>query len=194
MSTSLTMRKRLTVRKREALWKIMRHYGVPEKTCSPNSYHIPRHEMQSYPCWSDIWQFRSQNRSSVRMFAVAIFLPPCYRLDSEDCHIRQESWNTVDKKTELMKINTTAQIPVTVGDKSIKEAESFIFLGSVVNRLGGNWDSDIKSRIGKGRTAFSMLKNIWTSKKIYKLRILNSNAKSISLYGAETLRTTKTSL
>lgn len=86
------------------------------------------------------------------------------------------------KKTELMKINTTAQIPVTVGDKSIKD------LGSVVDRLGGT-DSDNKSRIGKARTAFSMLKNIWSSKNIRittKLRILNSNVKSILLYGAET--------
>lgn len=99
-------------------------------------------------------------------------------------------------KTELMKINTTAQQPVTVGVKSIKEVESFIYLGSVVDRQGGT-DGDIKSRIGKARTAFSMLKNIWASKTIRittKLRILNSNVKSVLLYGAETWRTTKTSL
>lgn len=79
---------------------------------------------------------------------------------------------------------------------SITEVESFIYLGSVVDRLGGT-DSDIKSRIGKERTAFSMLKNTWSSKNICittKLRILNSNVKSILLYAAETWRTTKTSL
>ncbi|XP_065928714.1 uncharacterized protein [Magallana gigas] len=100
------------------------------------------------------------------------------------------------RKTEPMKINTTAQIPVTVGGKSIKEGESFIYLGSVVDRLGST-DSDIKSRIGKARTAFPMLKNVWAFKNIRittKLRILNSNVKSILLDGVETCRTTKTFL
>lgn len=95
-----------------------------------------------------------------------------------------------------MKINTTAQIPVTVGCKSIKEGESFIYLGNMVDRLGST-DSDIKSRIGKARTAFPMLKNVWAFKNIRittKLRILNSNVKSILLDGVETCRTTKTSL
>ncbi|XP_061171868.1 uncharacterized protein LOC133181367 [Saccostrea echinata] len=100
------------------------------------------------------------------------------------------------KKTELMKINTTAQTPVTVGGEPIKEVESFIYLGSVVDRQGGT-DRDIRSTIGKARTAFTMLKNIWASKNIRittKLRILNSNVKSILLYGAETWRSTKATL
>ncbi|XP_056022193.1 uncharacterized protein LOC130055047 [Ostrea edulis] len=97
------------------------------------------------------------------------------------------------KKTELMKINTTVQLLVTVGDEPIKEIESFIYLGSVMDRQGGT-DRDIKSRIGKERAAFTMLKNIWASKNIritIQLRILNSNVKSVLLYGAETWRTTK---
>jgi len=61
------------------------------------------------------------------------------------------------KKTELIKINTTAQTPITVNGEAIKEVESFTYLGSVVGGLGG-FDCDIKSRIGKARTAFIMLK------------------------------------
>lgn len=57
----------------------------------------------------------------------------------------------------MIQKNTTAQVPLTVRDKCTKEAESFIYLGSVVDRLGGT-DSDIKSRFGKVRTAFSLLK------------------------------------
>jgi hypothetical protein len=75
---------------------------------------------------------------------------------------------------------------------SVKEADSFIYLGSVVDRQGGT-DHD-KSRIGKARVASTLLKNIWTSKNISrttKLRIFNSNVKSILLYKAETWRTTK---
>jgi len=97
------------------------------------------------------------------------------------------------RKTELLKVNTTAQAPITVSDKPIREVESFTYLGSNVDKQGGT-DSDIKSRIGKARSAFIMLKNIWASKEIRistKLRILNSNVKSVMLYGSETWRTTK---
>lgn len=69
------------------------------------------------------------------------------------------------------------ETPISVDDKSIKEVEFFIYLGSVVDRLGDT-DSDIKLRIGKARTAFPMLKNIRISKNIRittKLQILNSN-------------------
>ena len=41
------------------------------------------------------------------------------------------------KKTELMKMNTTANIPVTVGGEPIREVESFVYLGSVVDQQGG---------------------------------------------------------
>ncbi|XP_056022085.1 uncharacterized protein LOC130054973 [Ostrea edulis] len=80
------------------------------------------------------------------------------------------------KKTGLMKINTTVQLPVTIGGEPIREVESFIYLGSVMDRQGGT-DRDIKSRIDKAGAAFTMLKNIWASKNIRittKLRILNS--------------------
>jgi hypothetical protein len=95
-----------------------------------------------------------------------------------------------------MKINTTVQSPITVGGKPIKEVDSFIYLGDVVDRQGGT-DHYIKSRIGKARVAFPMLKNIGTSKNISrttKLLIFNSNVKSILLFGAETWQTTKAAL
>nr|KAG5711574.1 hypothetical protein BaRGS_016756 [Batillaria attramentaria] len=98
------------------------------------------------------------------------------------------------KKTELMKINTTANTPVTVGGEPIREVESFAYLGSVVDGQGGT-DRDVTARIGKARAAMVMLKNVWASKVVSirtKLRIFNSNVKSVLLYGCETWRTTKT--
>ncbi|XP_060559943.1 uncharacterized protein LOC132719984 [Ruditapes philippinarum] len=68
------------------------------------------------------------------------------------------------KKTELMKINTTAQAPITLDGEPIKEVESFTYLGSVVDQQGGT-DEDIKSRIGKVRTAFIMLKTSGPQRK-----------------------------
>ena len=97
------------------------------------------------------------------------------------------------KKTELMKINTANSTPVTIGGEEVKEVQSFVYLGSVVDRQGGT-DRDVTSRIGKARSAFIMLKNIWAARDIRiatKLRIFNSNVKSVLLYGSETWRITK---
>ena len=97
------------------------------------------------------------------------------------------------KKTELMKMNTTANAPVTVGGEPIREVKSFFYLGSMVDQQGGT-DCDVTARIGKARAAFVMQKNIWASGGISmrtKLRIFNFNVKSVLLYGCETWRTTQ---
>ena len=64
-----------------------------------------------------------------------------------------------------MKINATANTPVPVGGEPIREVESFVYLGSVVDRQGGT-DRDVAARIGKARGAFVMLKIIWAAKAI----------------------------
>ena len=43
------------------------------------------------------------------------------------------------KKTELMKMNTTANAPITVGGEPIREVESFVYLGSVVDHQQNAW-------------------------------------------------------
>ena len=96
------------------------------------------------------------------------------------------------RSTELIKINTTANTPIAVGGKPIKEDESFVYLGSTITKQGGT-DEDVTSRIGKARGAFIMLKKVWTSKEIStetKMRIFNSNVKSVLFYGCETWKTT----
>ena len=66
------------------------------------------------------------------------------------------------RKTELIKINTTANTPITVGVEPIKEVESFVYPGSTITKQGGT-DEDATSRIGEARGAFIMLKKVWTS-------------------------------
>ena len=51
------------------------------------------------------------------------------------------------KKTEPMKMNTTAKAPVTVGGEPIREVETFVYLGSVVDQQGGT-DRYVTARIG----------------------------------------------
>lgn len=57
--------------------------------------------------------------------------------------------------------------------------------------------ADVKARIGKARAAFLRLNNIWRSRVTQqqtKIRIFNSNVKSVLLYSAETWTVTKTTI
>ncbi|VDO74015.1 unnamed protein product [Schistosoma margrebowiei] len=52
----------------------------------------------------------------------------------------------------------------------------------------------MEARIGKARAAHLQLKNIWNTKQLStntKIRIFNTNVKTVLLYGAETWTTTK---
>ena len=73
-----------------------------------------------------------------------------------------------------------------------EEVRAFNYLGSVVDKQGGK-DADVRARIGKARAVFVQLKNIWSSKELSlktKVRLFNTNVKSVVLYGSETWRTT----
>lgn len=97
-------------------------------------------------------------------------------------------------KTEVLRINNHQQDPIRLNGEEIKEVEKFTYLGSIVSKDGGA-DEDIKSRISKARHASRTLKNIWQSSNLSsknKIRIFNTNVKSVLLYGSETWRTTKT--
>ena len=86
-------------------------------------------------------------------------------------------------------------MPVIIEDKALEEVDSFRYLGSIADKLGGS-DEDVRIRIGTARASFLQLKNIWRAKqtsKATKLRLFNPNTKSVLLLGAETWRTTQTS-
>ena len=95
-------------------------------------------------------------------------------------------------KSKLLKVNSTSTHPISIETKALEEVDSFTYLGSIVDKQGGT-DADIKIRIRKARIAFQQLKNIWSSRKLSyntKIRIFNTNVKSVLMYGAETWRTT----
>ena len=56
------------------------------------------------------------------------------------------------KKTKVLKSNTKIRADLTVNDQNL-EVDSFTYLGSEVENLGGS-HKDVKFRIGKVRTAF----------------------------------------
>ncbi|VDP48058.1 unnamed protein product [Schistosoma margrebowiei] len=63
---------------------------------------------------------------------------------------------------------------------------------SVSGSIRGS-DEDVKPRIGKARITFLRLKNIWNSKQLsinIKVRIFNTDVKTVLMYEAEPWRTT----
>ena len=96
-------------------------------------------------------------------------------------------------KTKVLKININRDEGIRINDKTIEEVDSFTYLGSIIDSKGGV-EADVKTRIGKARGAFRKLQNIWRSGTIRmatKLRLFNTNVKSILLYGSETWKLTK---
>ena len=99
-------------------------------------------------------------------------------------------------KSKILKVNATNTSPIMIEGEALEEVDSFVYLGSVVDKQGGT-DADVKIRIGKARAAFQQLKNVWVSNNLgskLKVRIFNAMVKPVLLYGAETWRTTAVNL
>ena len=225
---------------RETLWKLMRHYGIPEKIISlvQNTYQGMSCKVLHAGQLSDSFEVKTGVRQGCLLSPFLFLLVLDWIMKTTTTGrkngIQWTLWKQLDdldfaddlatlshnlnqmqdkttrlattslgtglrinkEKTKLMRINTPTTNPVTVDDRPIQEVDSFTYLGSTIDQQGGT-DSDVKARVGKARVAFIILKNIWASKEIAtstKVRIFNSNVKSILLYGSETWRMTKKTL
>ena len=100
------------------------------------------------------------------------------------------------RKTKIMRTNATCETPIMLEGETLEEVKDFRYLGSIVDTHGGT-EADVKKRISKARVAFHLLRNVWKSKVIgetTKIRLFNTNVKSVLLYGEETWRINKTTL
>jgi len=91
-------------------------------------------------------------------------------------------------KTKSMEVNVANRPNFTVAGQPIEQVETFQYLGSQITPDGGTL-TDVSTRIRKARGAFAGLRNVWRSNQISlrtKLRIFNSNVKSVLLYASET--------
>ncbi|VDP05017.1 unnamed protein product [Schistosoma mattheei] len=92
-------------------------------------------------------------------------------------------------KSKILRYNTACTNPVTI-DGDLEDVKTFTYLGSIIDEQGGS-DADVKARIGKARATYLQLKNIWNSKQLStntKVRVFNTNVKTVLLYAAETRR------
>uniref|UniRef100_A0AAV2LFI9 Rho-GAP domain-containing protein n=1 Tax=Knipowitschia caucasica TaxID=637954 RepID=A0AAV2LFI9_KNICA len=221
---------------RQSLWKLLRHYGVPEKITN-----IIRKSYEGMTCrivhgrqLTDAFGVRTGVRQgcllSPCLFLLAIdwvmktstnqmrngiqwtLWEQLDDLDFADdlallSHTHQQMQEKTSRvannsarlglhinrgKSKVFKINASNNTPITVQGEALEEVDSFTYLGSILDKYGGT-DEDVRTRIGKARTAFQQLKNIWGSSTISittKIRLFNTIVKPILLYGAETWRTT----
>ena len=104
----------------------------------------------------------------------------------------QTGLNINTAKTQVMCLNTTPRTPVTVNGHKLDYVEDFTYLGSLVSKEDAT-QKDIRARLGKAHSVFIRLQSIWKSKQYSlrtKVRLYNSNVKSVLLYGSECWRVT----
>ena len=83
-----------------------------------------------------------------------------------------------------MYVNDTPTTPITANGEPLEFVDDFTYLGS----KGNGAQKDIKARLGKARGAFARLQPIWKSNQYSlktKVRLYNSNVKSVLLYSSE---------
>ncbi|VDP00122.1 unnamed protein product [Schistosoma curassoni] len=98
------------------------------------------------------------------------------------------------EKNKMLKKNMKNTNPITLNREALEEVETLTCLNSTIDEQRG-CDADVNTSIGKTRTAFLRLKNIWKSKQLstrIKAIIFSENVKTVLLYGPETSRSTTT--
>ncbi|VDP47211.1 unnamed protein product [Schistosoma margrebowiei] len=93
-------------------------------------------------------------------------------------------------KSKIVRYNTPCTNPVTIDGEDLEDVNTFTYLCSIINEHKGS-DTDMNAWIGKAREIYLQLKNSKQLSTNTKVRIFNTNVKTVLLYGAETWRTTK---
>ncbi|VDP58126.1 unnamed protein product [Schistosoma curassoni] len=68
-------------------------------------------------------------------------------------------------KSKILRYNTTRTKRITLDGEDLEDVKTFTDLGSIIDEQGGS-DADVKAWIGKARTAYLQLRNIWNSKQL----------------------------
>ncbi|KAI0210307.1 Serine-protein kinase ATM [Lamellibrachia satsuma] len=96
------------------------------------------------------------------------------------------------RKTKVFTNSNLTKQPIVISNHRLEYVNKFTYLGSIVSLHGGA-EEDIKTRLGKARSAFANLQRLWKS-SVYsqktKLRMYQSNVLSVLLYGSECWRMT----
>ena len=223
---------------RETLWKLLRHYGIPEKITRiiKESYRDMTCRVVHGQQLTDAFQVKTGVRQGCLLSPFLFLLSIDWIMKESTTNKRngiqwtlwtqlddldfaddlallshthgqmQDKTDTVDDisasiglnihrgKSKVLKINSASTAPITLRGQPLEEVQSFTYLGSIINTIGGT-DEDVKVRLGKARATFAQLRNVWRSGTLStntKIRMFNTLVKPVLLYGSETWRTTET--
>ncbi|VDP24405.1 unnamed protein product [Schistosoma margrebowiei] len=104
--------------------------------------------------------------------------------------------NVHNGRTKVLRYNTECTVPITIDGEDLEDVKASTYLDSIIDEHDGS-DADGKVWIGKTRAVYLQLRNIWNSKQLStntKVRIFNTDVKTVLLYGAETWRSTKANI
>jgi hypothetical protein len=93
------------------------------------------------------------------------------------------------KKTECLVVSKrkSPRCELRIGEVIIKQVDKFSYLGSLITE-DGEWDVEIKRRIGMAKNTFYKLEKVLRNRKMLmstKKRVLDSYVMSVLLYGSE---------
>ncbi|VDO59943.1 unnamed protein product [Schistosoma margrebowiei] len=222
---------------RTTLWKLLRHYGVPQKIVNiiQNSYdglHCKivhgRQLTKSFEVKTGVrqgcllspflfllvidWIMKtstSEGKRGIqwtsRMQLDDLDFADDLALLSHTQQQMQEKTNSVAAassavglnihkgKSKVLRYNTECTNLLTIDGEDLQDVKTFTYLDNIIDEHGGS-DPDVKARIGKAKAAYLQLKNIWNSRQLstnIKVRIFNTNVKTVLPYEAKTWRTMK---
>ncbi|VDO57782.1 unnamed protein product [Schistosoma margrebowiei] len=169
---------------RRTLWKLLLHYGTSTSEAKHGIQWTAQNQLDDLDFADDLALLSHTNEQmQIKTASVAA--------------VSASVGLSIHKgKTKVLKFKAENSNRTTLDGESLEDVESFTYLGSIIDEQGGS-DADVKARIGKARVAFLQLKNIWNSKQLstnIRVRIFNTNIKAVLLYGAETWRTTTTTI
>ncbi|VDO48659.1 unnamed protein product [Schistosoma margrebowiei] len=88
----------------------------------------------------------------------------------------------------IFRYNTTNTNQITRDGEALEHVKTLTYLARIMD-IHGRSDTDVKAWISKARAPYLLLKNIWNSKQLStntNVRILNTNIKTVLLYGVDT--------
>ena len=216
---------------RESMWKLLKHYGVPQKIiniilalydgCQCSVIHRGKLS-PAFPVSTGVkqgcllspiiftlavdWIMKQSTRgrngiqwTPTTQLHDLDFADDIVLMSHAFTHM-QEKTATVEKesakqglqfnigKTKTLRLGHNVDTLLKVGDEEVEDVSTFTYLGSLVSKTGGA-EEDVEARVRKAQLAFITLNPVWRSPVIRsktKLKIFNSNVKSVLLYGSET--------
>uniref|UniRef100_A0A1B0GLA1 Uncharacterized protein n=1 Tax=Lutzomyia longipalpis TaxID=7200 RepID=A0A1B0GLA1_LUTLO len=169
------------------LWDALRRKGVPE-----NLVGLIKAQYDSFVCrvlhdgvLSD--PIRVVAGAGVHLVSAALSHLICRQADDLSSRSGAAGLKINVGKTKSLSVNAPAS-SFTVAGQVVENVEAFQYLGSQITSDGGA-KTDVQTRIRKARGAFACLRGVWRSPHLSlrtKLRIFNSNVKSVLLYACET--------